>query len=657
MELFARTSMLTQARTRTLAALALLTACMPGAAQAVGLGEATVYSALSQPFRMEVPVFGDGLETLSDACFQVARAPQTPTDDLPWLKEAQIHFERQGERGRLIVTTRQAVQHPAMGVGIVIQCGGQVRRDFMVLLGPPDMTQATLATSEIPAQPAPAIRKEAPPPRKAQRPPALRRAAPVAEGQTATPPRAQVTAPRETRPRRAAPAHRDRLEVSRTEGELALRPASELGDARTENTDTSTRARLRREQQLVLAIDDRISTELELAERIRQLEYKQTKLQEENQRLQALLNVRSPTATVTSSAPARAVASTPGWVWMLGVALLAMLASLGVWFARRRREPAPTIETRPYTPLASAQRAPDLDMDVELEPLTTADIWPDRAQDKPSTSGEPAVDWAPATVSPATLGPSSLLHIDDAVEEHDSAVELAEIMMSFGRVHGAAETLADFIRANPKQAVKPWVKLLEVYRSANMRVEFDALAQQLNKTFNVKAVCWEEFDEVARADDTLEKMAHITHRIIDTWGTRGCQAYIYTLLRDNRKGTRQGFPIGIVDDLLCLSGVLETLMGAFKPTPEELAAALAQPDSTPTAPPPAVAIPTDTPELDLLFTPPDDFLEPPQLPDFPGKAPTHVQSFTHAQQDEEHSGSMIEFNLDEAFPSDPNKDR
>ena len=86
--------------------------------------------------------------------------------------------------------------------------------------------------------------------------------------------------------------------------------------------------------------------------------------------------------------------------------------------------------------------------------------------------------------------------------------------MSFGRVQGAAQTLADFIRHNPKQGVAPWIKLLDVYRAAGMRGEFDGLTRQLNATFNVKVVSWDEFDAVrAMAQKAREENAALAERI------------------------------------------------------------------------------------------------------------------------------------------------
>ncbi len=184
-------------------------------------------------------------------------------------------------------------------------------------------------------------------------------------------------------------------------------------------------------------------------------------------------------------------------------------------------------------------------------------------------------EWAEPTFAPAHPIP-----FDETVDEQDSALELAEIMMSFGRTQGAAETLADYIRNNPRQAVKPWLKLLDVYHVAGMRAEFEALTRQLNKTFNVKMISWGDFKAVRSAPDTVEQIGHVTLRLQELWGTMEAQAYIHQILRDNRNGTRQGFPLNIVEELLLLLAILDDQLGPYKP-PAELSLEAMEP-----APPP-----------------------------------------------------------------------
>ncbi|GAA5179257.1 hypothetical protein GCM10025771_20860 [Niveibacterium umoris] len=684
-------------------------------AQAAGLGEAALRSGLSQPLRVEIPLVGESLDTLGAECFRLHSQSGT-TDDLPWVRDAQTRLEQVGSAYRLVVTTRYSIHDPAIMLGVVVGCGSQVRREYALLLGPavlveapraaPAAEQASSAASPrgtprnvqtwtaAPGESAASISSAlAPRDRAAQRritreivranpelyagatdpanarleagtelkvpsTAAATRAQPAASVPTAgSPPSAPRTEtpkpPAKRKPVERTPAApaQDRLTVTSEDVEAPLRESLELEDARRQVVqDDSTRARLRREQQLILAIDDRIATTLELNERIRQLEAAQQKLQAENERLAGLI-ARQPS---TRSA-ALDGAATPNIPWKaIALATLAMLLAIGAWVAWRRRR----IQVLPVVPLASTDEGRfaegDDELDVEADALTAADIWPERDTPPPlGGSAKESLDWSPPTISPGGLGPSSLLHIDDEVEEHDSAVELAEIMMSFGRVQGAAETLAEFIRANPKQAVRPWIKLLEVYKAAAMRVEFDALAGQLNKTFNVKAVTWDEFDEVKEANESVEQMPHIIDRIVDTWRTRDCQRYLHTLLRDNRKGTRQGFPLGIVDDILCLNGVLEIELGAFKPTSDEIREMESPSSRTEESPPVGMAAPSPATAAPITQAPNVATKDDAAAADFHLDAPLLPENSARQAAPEfipERTESMIEFNLDEDLP-------
>lgn len=193
------------------------------------------------------------------------------------------------------------------------------------------------------------------------------------------------------------------------------------------------------------------------------------------------------------------------------------------------------------------------------------------------SSDNNTAEWAEPTFAPAHPIP-----FDETVDEQDSALELAEIMMSFGRTQGAAETLADYIRNNPRQAVKPWLKLLDVYHVAGMRAEFEALTRQLNKTFNVKMISWSDFKAVRAAPDSIEQIGHVTQRLQELWGTQEAQAYIHQILRDNRNGTRQGFPLMVVEELLLLLAILDDTLGSYKP-PTELSLEAMEPPAQNTA--------------------------------------------------------------------------
>jgi Tfp pilus assembly protein FimV len=145
---------------------------------------------------------------------------------------------------------------------------------------------------------------------------------------------------------------------------------------------------------------------------------------------------------------------------------------------------------------------------------------------------------------------------EEVAPSHEHVLELAEIMMSFGRAEGAAQTLSEFLRDYPKESLIPWLKLLDLYHTSGRRGEYDDLAPKLNRAFNVKVPDWEHFSGPV-ASESVEQFGHIIARIKACWPSQDCLDYLTELLRDNRAGARVGFPLGVIDDILLLKSVLE----------------------------------------------------------------------------------------------------
>jgi pilus assembly protein FimV len=423
-------------------------------------------------------------------------------------------------------------------------------------------------------------------PRPTPHPPATVTAArPLPNPDTASNPTRLV----QTAPIRLHPAQRGHNIVVVTGGaDLPLRLSTTLGEPGTPSQSDVTEPT---EQQLIAELDEKTASQIELKERLRQLEALQRRLQEETASLELELQ-KYPSAQSTPAAisspvamPIRhpvAASSTPvpaGWNWLwIAVGLGgALLAAVGVMqtlrYLRRRSQEKLDGDTLPLPAPEGVSLGENGALGV---PLSEADIWPDHDGIAPGIN-EQARTAKTANFGQFTasgLGPASVLHIvEHDVEEHDSAIELAEIMLSFGRVQGAAQTLADYIRNHPKQAIRPWLKLLEVYKTADMRIEFGALMQQLHHNFNVKPTDWESFNPTREMPDSLEQLPHIVEQLTQLWGTRECQGFLYKLLRDNRDGTRQGFPLSMIDEILLLLSVLEQELGPFRPSEHEEALA------------------------------------------------------------------------------------
>ena len=268
----------------------------------------------------------------------------------------------------------------------------------------------------------------------------------------------------------------------------------------------------------------------------------------------------APEPASPTSAPGL-FANTRDMLYFAGAAVALLLALLLVSSLRRRRAAAPpaTFDLAQTVMLAHPPGRPAAAAAADSSPA------PDAALDI-------VLDDAPAGGERAAMSTFSSLPAPDTVGVNP-VMELAEIMLSFGRREGAVQTLQEYIEANPKEALHPWVKLLEIYREGGMRSEFDELARQLNSNFNVEVQRWDEApvppppaadsDADRNADEavlakalTLEDVPHIREQIVARWGQPACLDYLQQLLHDNRGGQRSGFTLPVVQEILLLIDVL-----------------------------------------------------------------------------------------------------
>lgn len=226
---------------------------------------------------------------------------------------------------------------------------------------------------------------------------------------------------------------------------------------------------------------------------------------------------------------------------LAGIGLLLLVLMIG---QRHRRNPKKPVPSTPIT-TPPAPASPQIHIEEPaflLEP---------EVADKPAAPARPAP-------KPATAQPAASIQRAGAKEpskgQADQALELAEIMLSMGLGHGAAQTLTEQIRNEPKQALLHWLKLLEIYRQNGQQAEFEKSAEELRQHFNVQPEDWQVRPDTLRS---IEDYPHIAARICELWGRPACLVYLQNLLADNRGGARSGFPQSVAEELLLLTSVLK----------------------------------------------------------------------------------------------------
>jgi len=360
---------------------------------------------------------------------------------------------------------------------------------------------------------------------------------------------------------------------------------------------------------MLTALHEQVTTQMVTAEKLRNVEGMLNELQQRTsefaQRVeQNSASIESPASKVDLQAaqssspvsaipvrkPAAAVEPSSGISeWSLYGVLLGAFLGLGGWLAwrnyRERRQPHFEDEDL----VAFPEFEIDPKRDDEREELGGVDL-----SVEPSAMGKPmqidveldagehgqAQDTAVCERAPSPHDP--LMSINAAtVDEHFEAnpvMELADIMLSFGRVKGAAQALQEYIDTSPQEALQPWIRLMDVYRMAGMKAEFETVAANLNKNFNVEIQQWDPatslslsgnqtidlvLDDVAQQPvaprpESLEDMPRIIGMVCELWPTGDVIGYLYQLLRDNRGGKRLGFTLPVVEEILFLVELKET---------------------------------------------------------------------------------------------------
>lgn len=492
-----------------------------GHAAAIGLGELRGAPALGERPQLEIAIIGGEKAGLDPTCFRLKQ----PAGDssLPWLKKATLSIRR-GQPPALLISSHLPLNDPALGIVVEVGCGYDVVREYVLLASPP--SRKALAYAE-----------------------------PVPSARTTTAPR-QTAAPARVAPPKPAVAGVS-AEAAAPGGKPAVEPpkAAVLAAPAVPGDAGASEEKIKSMESQVGALQQRAA---ELTQKIEQAA------------------VQAPDATPATPPPAAMPAPAPapaparsdagGSNWTLYGALIAAALAIAGWLGwRNLRASESSGETEiPVDPQRKGEREERGGVDLDVEPEAMA---------RPVKLDPAAV----AAAAPATTKgprPDSTISIMAAtVDEHfesNPVMELAEIMLSFGRVKGAAQALQEYIDTNPQEALKPWIRLMDVYRMAGMRHEFEKVAHELNKNFNVQVQNWEDFAEGqdhTRVDVVLEakpsiqpagmpggveEMPAIMEKIIQRWQSDDVLGYMNQLLRDNRGGTRIGFTLPVVSDLLFL---------------------------------------------------------------------------------------------------------
>ncbi|HEX6735176.1 MAG TPA: hypothetical protein VF096_10215 [Azonexus sp.] len=574
-----------------------------GGASAIGLGDIILHSRIGEPLRAEVPIFVSSGETLDGACFSLATIRGA---DLPVISSARFRLDRSGPTARLTITGTQPIAEPVFVIGLRAHCGIELQRDYVLMPSPPvHLAEAAPASRTVAAPPATTKKARnyrewtarqgdtlesiaeaqagtnlAEQQRLLQ---AMKRAnpdlaeyQPLAEGsviripsfvrrpaETAMAAETPLAKPRPPAndlpppPKKPKPKAPPPPAVAAGSGPDRVMLGAAPDEVRPEPKAVPARAAAGEVEERMLKLEttlQQLNQEVEKLNSALALATEALAVQQKLMTAQSQQNppAAAPAVRATAPAPATPAESNRGnWLELLLSALVGggIAAGLAHFLSRRPArngsdELPLSIVTRPHHSVPASVPPPP--------PVTVPAV----------AAAAPAAIDIPFDESRSPLRAESV-----AVDFNDgnSALELAEIMLSFGRVKGAAETLAMHIAETAPNNIQPWTMLLDLYRRGDMRTEFEALATQMRGKFNLRVPQWTDSTTPVSGLKSLEDYAHIVWRITNCWGEQECMDHLYELVHDNRAGNRAGFPLEVVEEIVLLMHVLETGHGLHRP--------------------------------------------------------------------------------------------
>lgn len=593
---------------------------------ALGLGDLRTSSRLGERLHVEIDLAVQPDERMEAGCIRLKK-PQG--DDLPWVKQG-AYGVRRGASSVLTIQSQGPVFDPVVQIGVFIGCGFEVQRDYTVFLSPPLVDPVLPSTASVTPPYSPISSRRAP------RQPVVPAVSNREERQPAVP---KVASAKVMKPLRLPKPGKDRLVLfGGNEGNdpsLALSSQFASWNEGAESRDRDAlRETLRIEYRMLQALHQQAVALLETAEKLRQLEQTLSELQQKTDVLGKQLQpngiaapaavIPAPASSTETPAPQapvpESVVTTPDSsipatsapvqrkssskpaesdsLQFYGALVLAalLLAAWLAWRHSQRRKPVGRFTDVPPALLVDPQRGAELEkrdpLDLELEAedarggrAATMVDFPLGDTVPPPEISTPITEFVADNPSAAQLSVGAA-----TLDEHfevNPVMELADIMLSFGRVKGAAQALQEFVDHNPEEALQPWIRLMDVYRLAGMRTEFEQVAANLNQYFNVEVQNWDEagggvalvpkdgvadrtgvreeplpiqWPTSAKKAKSVEEMTHICNQIVEKWYGKDGIDYLQSLLRDNRGGLRSGFTIEVVDEILFLADIQETLL-------------------------------------------------------------------------------------------------
>ncbi|MDP1863317.1 MAG: hypothetical protein Q8K52_05350 [Thiobacillus sp.] len=497
----------------------LLSVFHASSAIALGLGELSVRSHLGQALHVTVKILGTNATTAA-GCFSLAPAEGAAVPP----PRAQLSLDQGSGQALLHIRTPYAINDPIAQFSLISDCESPLRRDYVVLLDPPEQEVPVLSQKDPAATVQARVARAEPAPATIRTPkkPTLKRASPLRLSDSRT----QASPPRK---KPAQDVQKPRLVLSGRHGTdsttLALRLDTNLPDMNRPHVDNLT--------------PDELSDEnTALNRKLAHLEAQLVALQKRNAEIE-----KKRTGVTTTQAPNRSSLPAQWPLYLLITGLLVAASVLVVWLRQRGTHTN-------AAPLSSMSAGPLPDFDE-----MTADSWTEPVLEHKPRSAESSVHERSTSLPESErILDFEFSTPDQTTEVNDNILDQAEVYMAHGHGDLAVHLLQEHLRDAPDESPVPWLLLLDLLHREGDTEGYTAASIECRRYFNVN-LSGHPVSQESDASQGLENYPHLLEQVVVVWGTPAMEEFFNDLIFDKRGGTRVGFDPGAYRDILLLRAI------------------------------------------------------------------------------------------------------
>jgi hypothetical protein len=511
---------------------------------AIGLGDIDVKSNLGQPLKARINVLG--ANDLKDAsCLRLG-----PNSGL-----SHVNFNLgpvSGNIAKLTLTSNKVINEPILNLSVIAGCDSSIRRDYILLLDPPYMSQNAVEVGSIEA---PVIVGKVDTPvetstsqttvniKKAQTKAKTTKKKTVTSKKKISK-KAKVVAKKSTGVSNVTHTEATKINSVAAEPRLSI-----SGGNYAASNASSTGLRLDRQLSFTpdpntavtaetIAIEDEVTV---MNKRLAHLQKQITTLQEQNLKLASENKLKSEQLT-------QADAFTFGSLLpYIGTGLLLIGGFVAYHWLRRRESLLQTHNTEAIW-INTNTKAEDAAENLDDTPITQSTFDEVNFDINDSIEDNQLVPSTMESTFESTKTEEDPIVVED--DQQFSVLDHADVFLSHGRTALAIQLLQNHLIDHPKQSVTIWLFLLDLLAKENLEKIYEQTAEECKLHFNVQIPDFAKSESTS--NESLEDFPRLAEGLQSVWNTPAAVTYLDDLIYNNRLEPRAGLAKNLIEELVLL---------------------------------------------------------------------------------------------------------